>query len=106
MENENNSKLGKEIMRMLAISRGPQEKLLDEALAGREATADSVSRLMRFVITNFGQEGSDTVDKFWVVAKDFLEEAGVDARQLQSIRRPFPVYGEKGFKSVLEEFET
>lgn len=99
------NKVGREIMRLLKISRETAEQsLLDEALAGRERTVDTVSRLMRFVTTNFGQDGSEVTDKFWKVCGPFLSEAGVQEKDLQKIRVPHPRSGDRGFKSVLEEF--
>jgi hypothetical protein len=102
---KNENKVGREIMRLMAISRDSQEKILDEALAGREMTVDSVARLFGFVVKNFGQRESAVTDKFWAACAPFLEEAGVDAKQLNEIRYPFLEYGQKGFRSILDEMK-
>jgi hypothetical protein len=98
--------VGREIMRLLRISHGPAENMLDEALAGRERTFESITKLFGFVMKNFGQDGSDVTERFWKACEPFLEEAGINEKQMESIRRPFKVYGQPGFRSILEEFET
>jgi hypothetical protein len=98
--------VGREIMRLLQISHGPVENMLDESLAGRERTVESITKLFGFVVKNFGQDGSNVTEKYWAACKPFLEEAFLNEKQLAAIRRPFKVYGEPGFKSILEEFQT
>jgi len=107
--------LGHEILRLLKISREvSSDNLLDEALAGRPKTADTVSKLLSFVAKKFGQEGmypgrpeldSTVTKQIGDACSEFLVAAGVDAKTIRAIRYPNPAPGTKGFRSVLEEFE-
>jgi len=95
--------LGHEIMRLSKLTRESHgEALLAGALAGRERTVDNVVKLFGFITKYHGQD-SGVADKFWTVVGSFLEEAGLTSQQLHEIRRPYLVYGEPGFKSILDE---
>jgi hypothetical protein len=106
--------LGREVFRLLKISReATPESLLDEALAGRPKTVDSVSKLLVFVVKHHGQEGvypgrpdldSIVTNRFGDACSEFLAEAGVDDKTIKALRYPSPAPGTKGFHSVLEEF--
>lgn len=105
--------IGFEIMRLMHLSRNTEaESLLDEALAGKEKTVESVSKLFGFVLRSFGEgvttagpTGSSTTDKFWAACGAFLRESGATDEQLNAVRNPFPKAGEPGFRSVLDEME-
>jgi hypothetical protein len=107
--------LGQEIFRLLKVAReAPAEGLLDEALAGRPKTSDTVSKLMSFIVKQFGQENAYTgrrdqdsivTTKIGDACSEFLAEAGVDAKTIKAIRYPNPTPGTKSFRSVLPEFE-
>jgi hypothetical protein len=104
-----------EQFRLLKLAREtPAERLLDEALAGRERTAESVAKLLTFVVRVFGQEGlypgrpdldSIVTKRIGDACSEFLSEAGVEKEQIDAIRYPAPRPGTKEFVSVLEEFE-
>jgi hypothetical protein len=106
--------IGFEIMRLLDLSRKTEVgSLLDAALAGREKTVESVSKLFSFVLRNFGEgvttagpSGSSTTDKFWEACSEFLGESGVTDEELSKIRYPYPPAGSPGFRSVLDEMEV
>lgn len=96
--------LGREIMRLMKASREHEgDALLDEALQGREKTVDSLTRLMSFLIKNFGPYGSIVTEKFWKTIKPFLEESGVDPKDLKKIRYPYSKPGDTKFQSILDE---
>jgi hypothetical protein len=98
---------GREIFRLLHAAREHDgDALITEALAGRERNVKNITALMNFATKNFGQEGSTTVDKLWKSCEPLLREAGLAAKQLDAVRHPYKVYGQPGFKSVLEEFEA
>jgi hypothetical protein len=91
-------------MRLMKLARdGSADTLLDEALNGRDKTADTLTRLMSFLVQNFGQERSTTVDKYWKEIEPVLEEFGVSDKDRRKIRRPFPKPGDKNFRSILDE---
>lgn len=103
----NENGLGQEIFRLMKIAREKAgDDLIREALGQREKTVSTITSLMSFITKHFGRDGSSTTEKFWMACQPFLEEAGLDDKQMEAIRRPRKVYGQTGFKSVLEEFET
>lgn len=80
------------------------DDLLTRALEGQPATVESVSELYRFVVQQFGRDTDSNVAKsFWVPCGYFLANAGLTKEELQRVRRPFPIYGEPGFRSILDE---
>jgi hypothetical protein len=85
---------------------GPADTLLDGALNGRNKTVDTLTRLMSFLVQNFGQEGSTTVDKYWREIEPVLEEFGVSKKDRERIRRPYPKPGDKNFFSILDEMRS
>ena len=96
--------LGTEILRLVKLARNVvEDDLLTQALAGRERDSDNVMKLFAFVAKNIGAD-SQTAEKLWVPVEKFLKEYGVDELQLVKIRYPYPRPGEKGFRSVLDEF--
>jgi len=100
--------IGFEIMRLMDLSRKTEvESLLDAALAGREQTVESVTKLFSFVLRNFGDFPSNApsavVVKFWSACSDFLAASGWTTKQLDELRNPYPKAGEPGFRSVLDE---
>jgi hypothetical protein len=99
-------------MRLMKLAREKSiDELLDAAFEGREKTVDNVCRLYVFVDRSFGageypnrpELGSRVTRTFKQACETFLENAGVDKKELEKFRNPLP--GEKGFRSVLEEFE-
>jgi hypothetical protein len=101
--------LGFEIMRLMYLSRDESvNDLLSAALAGREQTVTSVTKLFHFVLRTFGDTTgytpSTVTRKCWNACSTFLKEAGLTSDQIENIRHPFPVAGEPGFQSVLDEF--
>lgn len=94
--------LGREIMRLLGISRGPVESILDEALSGRERTTESLLQLYNFVVRNFGLSSTVT-SRFWGAVGPRLRDAGLTEKRLREIEHPYPLAGEPNFKSVLDE---
>jgi hypothetical protein len=105
--NEDKERLrGLEIIRLLNISREhPVENILTEALDGREKSPESVEKLYGFVLRSFGPE-SQVTEKFWNACETFLRDnADLTDKQLEKIRFPYPLAGQPGFRSVLEEFE-
>jgi hypothetical protein len=104
------NKVGREIMRLLKICREASvENLLDEALAGRTKDTDTVCRLYRFVRDSFGPEtlypnrpelNSETTKKYLKACSAYLEDAGVDEKEIQKLRE----YGNSS-GCVLSEFE-
>jgi hypothetical protein len=80
------------------------EDLLEVALDGEPKTVSAVSDLYLFVVQSFGRDtDSDVAKKYWQACGTFLANAGFTKEPLQKVRRPFPVYGEPGFKSILDE---
>lgn len=80
------------------------DDLLNRALEGEAITAESVSGVYFFIAQHFGRDTeSEVAKKFWVPVFYFLSKAGLTKEQLQKIRRPFPVGGEPGFRSILDE---
>jgi hypothetical protein len=98
--------LGFEIFRIMKLTRDESvDNLLSAALAGREQTVASVTKLWSFVLRNFGGNMPSTVvRKYWEAASAFLKEANLTPEQIENIRHPFPLAGEPGFESVLDEF--
>jgi hypothetical protein len=94
-----------QIMHVLKLSREfAGDQLLDEALAGEPRSIDSVSSIYEFVCRHFGRDTeSDVSKKFWPICATYLASMGFTKEQLQKLRRPFPVFGEPGFKSILDE---
>jgi hypothetical protein len=108
-QSEKEKALGFEIMRLMKLTRDESvENLIDAALAGREKNVTSVTKLYHFVLRTFGgTEGytpSTVTRKFWEACSTFLKDAGLTSEQIENIRHPFPVAGEPGFQSVLDEF--
>jgi hypothetical protein len=69
-------------------------------------TPEMVKQLYRFIVETFGRDDSSGVAKrFWPPVALYLANNGVSKTDLAKLRRPFPLYGEPGFKSVLEEFK-
>lgn len=100
--------LGFEIMRLMEVSREHvPETLLDAALNGREKTAASVAKLFGFVLRTYGETTGNTPSrvtaKYWDACSAFLTDAGLTPEQLENIRHPFPLAGEPGFESILDE---
>jgi hypothetical protein len=93
------------IMSLLNLAREfAGDDLLNRALNGEPTTVESVSQLYRFIVQHFGRDTeSDVAKKFWVPCCYFLANAGLSRQELQKLRRPFPVYGEPGFKSIFDE---
>jgi hypothetical protein len=102
---------GREIMRLMQLTRDESvENLLDAALAGRDKSVESVSKLYGFVLRTFGDTSgftpSTVTRKFWNACSEFLRrEAGLTDTELSKIKNPHPKAGEPGFRSVLDEFE-
>jgi hypothetical protein len=94
-------------MTLMKLSREfAGDDLLNRALDGQLATVESVSELYRFVVEKFGRDtDSGVAKKFWSPCGYFLANAGLSKEKLQKIRRPFPVYGEPGFRSILDEMK-
>src|SRR5215469_13523010 len=97
--------VGQEIMRLHKANQNnaTPEALLDEALGGRGKSPESIRKLYSFVLRSFGY--GSTADKYWQACRPHLEDL-LDEKQLEAIRHPFPEFGEKSFRSVLEEFGT
>lgn len=107
MEDRQENKLGREIMRLMKLSREtPIDDLLDAALEGRSKDADTVCRLFKFVRDWFGPEkglrrelDSVTTKQYWLACSAFLKDvAGLDEKQLEEIRNP------RSSGSILDEF--
>jgi hypothetical protein len=82
------------------------DDLMNRALDGEPATVESVSELYRFVVEHFGRDTESGVSKkFWIPCGFFLANAGLGREQLQKVRRPYPIYGEPGFRSILDELK-
>lgn len=78
--------------------------LLNRALEGEPMTVESVSELYKFVVRNFGRDTeSDTSKKYWACCAYYLANAGLTKEQLGTLRRPYPIFGEPGFRSILDE---
>jgi hypothetical protein len=77
------------------------EDLLTEALAGRERTVKTVTGLMGFINKHIGH--NDVTEDYWSACGPFLEESGVSEKELQTIRRPYKVFGDPGFESIFDE---
>jgi hypothetical protein len=107
---EKEKALGFEIFRLMRLAREESlENLLSAALAGREQTVTSVTKLWSFVLRSFGTDvGSHTPStvtrKFWQACSAFLVDAGLSPEQLEAVHKPLPLAGEPGFKSILDEF--
>jgi len=94
-----------QIMHVMKLAREfPGDPLLDECLVGEPRSVEAVSAIYRFVVQHFGRDTeSDISKKFWPGCAMYLASAGFTKEQLQKLRRPYPVYGEPGFRSVLDE---
>jgi hypothetical protein len=80
------------------------DDLLNRTLDGQPKTVEVVSELYRFVVKTFGRDTeSDVAKKFWIPCCYFLANAGLTKQELQKLRRPFPIYGEPGFRSIFDE---
>jgi hypothetical protein len=79
------------------------DDLLNAAFDGSQSV-DKVSELYSFVVQNFARDTeSDVAKKYWQCCATYLASQGLTKEQLQKLRRPYPVYGEPGFKSILDE---
>jgi hypothetical protein len=99
------SLLDLQIMHVMKLAKNfSDDELLDETLAGEPRSAEAVSAIYRFVVEHFGRDTESNVSrKFWLVCANYLVSAGYTIEQLQKLRRPYPVYGEPGFRSILDE---
>ena len=80
------------------------DDLLNRALEGQPQSVETVSELYKFVVQHFGRDSdSDIAKKFWAPCGFVLANAGLSRQELQKLRRPFPIYGEPGFRSILDE---
>jgi hypothetical protein len=92
---------GQEIMRLNIFARDlSADKLLDAALAGREKSPASVTKLYSFVVKTFGYGAA--ADKFWDACSPTLSET-MSEEALKKLRNPYPKAGEPGFRSILDE---
>jgi hypothetical protein len=92
---------GQEIIRLNNLARELSvDKLLDAALAGRDKSKESVTKLYSFVVKAFGY-GAAT-DKYWDACSPILGATMSDT-ELEKLRSPFPKAGEPGFRSILDE---
>jgi hypothetical protein len=92
---------GQEIIRLNNLARELSvDKLLDAALAGREKSQASVTKLYGFVVRAFGY-GAAT-DKYWDACSPILG-ATMNDTELEKLRNPFPKADEPGFRSILDE---
>jgi hypothetical protein len=67
-------------------------------------TVETVKQLYRFIVEAFGRDDSSQVAKrFWRPVAFYLANNGVSKTELSQIRRPYPIYGEPGFRSILDE---
>lgn len=109
---EKDRAFGLELMRLMRLAREESlENLLSAALGSREQNVESIKKLFHFVLRNFGSdlstyEPSKVTSRYWAACSTFLKDAGLTAEQLEAIHKPFPLAGEPGFESVLDEFET
>ena len=105
-QSEKEKALGFEIFRLMKLTRDESvDNIVSASLAGREQTVASVTKLWNFVLRNFGGNMPSTiVRKYWEASSAFLKEAGLTPEMIEKIRHPFPVAGEPGFQSVLDEF--
>lgn len=101
--------IGFEIMRLMQLTRDETiDNLLSAALAGREQTVASVSKLWNFVLRFFGSDvtgntPSRVAAKYWVAVASFLDDAGLTKQQIENIHSPFARPGDPNFISVLKE---
>jgi hypothetical protein len=92
---------GQEIMRLNILARDVSvDKLLETALAGRDKSKESVSKLYSFVVKAFGY--GQAADKYWGACSPILS-ATMSNAELEKLRNPFPKAGEPGFRSILDE---
>jgi hypothetical protein len=102
--------LGFELMRLMQLSRDESvNDLLSAALAGREQTVASVTKLFHFVLRNFGATTgftpSSVTRKFKEASGAFFKQAGLTQQQLEKIYHPYPVDGDPDFVSVIDEMK-
>jgi hypothetical protein len=104
---ERESARSREVMRLLQLTRDEAvDNLLSSALAGREPTVASVTKLWNFVLSVFpitGLTPSTVARKYWAASSGFFKEAGLTPQQIENIQHPFPTASEPGFISVLSE---
>ena len=93
------------VMTLLKLAREfAGDDLLTAALDGKPRSPDTVSELYLAVVQNFGRDSeSDVARKYWIACGTYLANAGFTKEDLQKLRRPYPVYGEPGFRSILDE---
>jgi hypothetical protein len=101
--------IGFEIMRLMQLTRDESiDNLLSAALAGREQTVASVTKLFHFCLRNFGTDvGGNTPStvarKYWEACSVFLKDAGLTQKDIEKIHSPFAKPGDPNFRSVLDE---
>ena len=106
---EREKAFGFELMRLMRIAREESlENILFAALAGREQTVTSVSKLWNFVLRSFGTDvggytPSKVAARYWSACSAFLKDAGLTPEQIEGIHKPFPLAGEPGFESILDQ---
>jgi hypothetical protein len=92
---------GQEIIRLNTLARDLSvDKLLDAALAGRDKSRESVTKLYSFVVKAFGYGAA--ADKYWEACSPILG-ATMSNAELEKLRNPYPKAGEPGFRSILDE---
>jgi hypothetical protein len=70
----------------------------------QQLTVETATKLYKFVVKTYGRDDASEVSKkFWVPVSHYLISNGVSKSELSQIRRPTPIYGEPGFKSILDE---
>jgi hypothetical protein len=100
----------REVIRLMQATQDESvENLLSVALAGRETSVASVTKLYHFVLRHFGDTDGFTPStvsrKFWQAASAYFTNEGLTQEEQLKIKNPYPKAGEPGFRSVLEEFE-
>jgi hypothetical protein len=91
-----------EIIRLNNLARDiSADQLLDAALAGREKSQASVTKLYSFVVKAFGY--GEVTDKYWGACFEVLSATKMTDEQLNKLRNHSPKAGEPGFRSILDE---
>lgn len=112
VQQQRENEIFRESIRLINLE-GAGDELLDEALNGREETADNVATLWRMVARAFAASMSlppgrcrDGWTKYWLACSNFLKNAGWTEKQLNELRHPYPRAGDPGFRSILDEMES
>jgi hypothetical protein len=93
--------VAKEIFRMLDAARNTSpDALLPELLAGYPCDVEHVKKIFLFAKKYFSP---GTVQTSILVACLLYLEKNVPFEELQEIKNPWPIAGEPGFQSVLDE---